>query len=46
MAASTAREQHDFMAGGLSVKFPYPPYPPQKAMMSKVCYFHDKECYS
>lgn len=40
-AVSSGREQHDFPTGGLVVKFPYNPYPPQKAMMSKVKYLHD-----
>ena len=26
----------EFPMGGVTVKFPYKPYPPQKAMMSKV----------
>lgn len=33
MATVTGTE---FPMGGVTVKFPYKPYPPQKAMMSKV----------
>lgn len=34
--ASDSKEQLEFPIGGVPVKFPYNPYPPQKAMMAKV----------